>query len=130
MTVVASFLGCGNGRPTLSGIITLDGKPLGATEGVRVTIMFYPEGGGAPAGALADANGRYILSTGQQEGIAEGRYVAIISATESTPSASPGGEPQKRVITPARYADPKQSGLAVDVKPGSNTFDLKLESGP
>lgn len=122
------MLGCGNSLPTVSGRLTLDGQPLAASDTVRVTIMFYPEGGGAPAAALADSSGRYELATGGREGIAAGRYVAVISATESSPST--GGTAPKRVLTPAKYADPKQSGLQVKVMPGSNTFNFDLNSEP
>jgi hypothetical protein len=113
----------------VSGTLTLDGQPLAASDTVRVTIMFYPEGGGAPAAALADTNGRYELSTGGQMGIAQGRYVAVVSATDSSSDAA-GGAPRKKIITPVKYADPKQSGLVADVKPGNNTIDFALESQP
>lgn len=126
---IALSSGCGSGTPTVSGTLTLDGKPLAASDTVRVTLMFYPEGGGAPAAALADANGRYELSTGGQVGVAQGRYVAVVSAVE-TSGAAGGGAPQKKILTPAKYADPKQSGLVADVKPGNNTINFDLKSQP
>jgi hypothetical protein len=121
--------GCGGGTSSVSGKLTLDGEPLARTENVSVTIMFYPESGsGAPAAALADEAGGYVLSTGSQQGLAPGNYVVTLSATEFTPPAVAGGMPGNRVLTPARYANPKQSGLRAEVKPGSNTFNFDLRS--
>jgi hypothetical protein len=127
---LGGFAGCGESLPTVSGNLTLDGRPLAASDTTRVTIMFYPEGGGAPAAALVDSNGHYQLATGAKEGVAVGRYVAVVSATDSAPSGVAGGSPRKKVLTPAIYANPKQSGLVADVKPGSNTFDFDLKSKP
>jgi hypothetical protein len=121
--------GCGNGLSSVSGRITLDGKPLAGSKSVRVMIMFYPESGtGAPAAAIADESGDYVVSTGSQSGLAPGNYVVTLSATEFTPAADPRGMPTKRVLTPARYANPKESGLRAEVQPGRNTFDFKLHS--
>lgn len=121
--------GCGNGLSSVSGTLNLDGTPLARTDNVNVTIMFYPESGsGAPAAAMADETGRYVLSTGSQESLAPGSYVVTLSATEFTPPTAAGGMPNRRVLTPARYANPKQSGLRAEVKPGRNTFDFELSS--
>jgi hypothetical protein len=90
--------------------------------------MFYPEGGGAPAAAVADDVGRYQLATGAQTGLAPGKYTVIIAATESAPMAKEG-KTNKRVITPAEYMDPKKTKLRAEVQPGSNTFDFDLKSG-
>ena len=126
--VLAIAVGCGEALPTVSGQLTLDGQPLSASDTVRVTIMFYPESDGAPAAALADHRGWYELATGATQGIAPGRYVAVVSAVDS--SSGTDGTPQKRVITPEIYADPTRSGLVAEVKPGSNRFDFDLKSNP
>lgn len=123
LALLTAALGCGNTLSSVSGTLTLDGKPLAASDTVHVTIMFYPEGGGAPASARVDSSGRYELATGAAEGIAEGRYVAIVSAIESAGGAA-------KSLTPEKYADPKQSGLAIEVRPGNNTFDFELKSKP
>ena len=121
--------GCGSGRSSVSGTLTLDGKPLAGSENVQVTIIFYPESGiGAPAAAMADQDGRYAVSTGSQAGLAPGNYAVALSATEYGTTNTAGGMPAKRVLTPARYANPKQSGLRAEVQPGRNTFDFDLQS--
>jgi hypothetical protein len=106
----------------------MNGKPLARTENIHVTIMFFPEsGGGTPASAVADESGRYALSTGAQTGLAPGKYVVTLAAIEARPTSN-GGAPNKRVITPSRYANPKESDLRADVQPGRNAFDFDLNS--
>jgi hypothetical protein len=78
---------------------------------------------------LTDDEGRYQLATGAKVGLAPGNYAVVIAATESEPAAAGSESSKKRVITPARYANPKQSGFHAEVKPGSNTFDFELTSG-
>lgn len=128
LVMSVALTGCGNGLSSVSGDLTLDDQPLAGSDRVRATIMFYPESGGAPAAALADESGGYVLSTGAQDGLAPGNYLVIVSATESSPPAVAGGTPSKRVLTPEKYANPKQSGLRAEVKPGRNTFNFDLKS--
>src|SRR4051812_20217881 len=88
--------GCSRAPASVSGKLTLDGKALAGSNQVRVTIMFYPEAGGAPAAAIADDQGRYQLATGAQVGLAPGKYTVIVAATESAPKAK-GDMPNKRL---------------------------------
>jgi hypothetical protein len=128
LSLTAALAGCGGSAASVNGKLTLDGEPLAGSNRVRVTIMFYPQAGGVPAAALADEQGRYSLSTGSRVGLAPGDYVVVVAATESEAPAYASTEPRKRVITPARYADPKKSMLSAKVKPGRNTFDFDLTS--
>jgi hypothetical protein len=128
LLVVCVLPGCGGAPASVSGKLTLDGKPLAGSNQARVTIMFYPEAGGAPAGAVADEQGRYQLATGAQVGLAPGKYIVIVAATESTPTAR-ADIPNKRIVTPIEYMDPKKTKLRAEVQPGSNTFDFDLTSG-
>lgn len=115
-------IGCNDGRSSVSGTLTLDGKPLAKTKSVQVTVMFFPESGaGVPAAAMADESGRYVLSSGAKSGLAPGKYVVTLAGTEASASG-------KRLVTPLRYSDPKQSDLRADVQPGGNTFDYDLSS--
>jgi hypothetical protein len=129
--LVAMFLltGCGSDLASVSGTLTLDGKPLARTENTNVTIMFYPESGsGAPAAAMTDESGQYELTTGSQQGVAPGKYVVTLSASQFDPPSPEGGPPGRRFLTPVRYASPGESELRADVEPGSNTFDFDLKS--
>jgi hypothetical protein len=128
LCLITALAGCGGSAASVSGKLTLDGQPLAANNRVRVTVMFYPRAGGVPAAALADDAGRYSLSTGSHVGLAPGEYVVVVAATESEAPANPSAEPRKRIITPAKYADPKKSMLSATVKPGRNTFDFDLTS--
>jgi hypothetical protein len=120
--------GCGSGLSSVSGKLTLDGQPLARTDQVEITIMFYPESGiGAPAAGIVDESGRYSVFTGRQDGIAPGDYVVTLAAVETKP-AGPGRPPSKRVITPQRYTNPRESELRAAVQPGRNTFDFELTS--
>lgn len=120
--------GCGGAPASVRGKLTLDGKTLAGSNQLRVTIVFYPEAGGAPAGAVANEQGRYQLATGAQVGLAPGKYIVIVAATESAPTAKEG-IPNKRIVTPTEYMDPKKTKLRAEVQPGSNTFDFDLTSG-
>ncbi len=120
--------GCGGAPSSVSGTVTLDGKPLAGSESTRATVMFYPVSSGAPAAALTDANGKYTLATGSQAGLNPGTYAVVISATESKPPSDQGQAPPKRLITPEKYADPERSGFRVDVELGRNVFDFELVS--
>ena len=112
--------GCSDGRSSVSAKVTLDGRPLGRMEHRNVTIMFRPEAGGAPASACwtirADTACRQA-----QGGLAPGRYIVTLAAVENSPSG-------KRVVSPARYTNARESDLRADVKSGSNTFDFDLSS--
>ncbi len=128
---VLTLAGCGNGLANVSGQITLNGSPLAASETVRGTVYFFPEGGtGAPAVGLVDAEGEYSLSTGSEGGVSPGAYLVTISASELIPAKIPGEAPGGRAITPRKYADPSQSGFRVQVASGSNVFDFALEGQP
>jgi hypothetical protein len=128
LLAVCVLTGCGRAPASVSGKLTLDGKPLAGSNQMRVTIMFYPEAGGAPAGAVADEQGRYQLATGAQVGLAPGSYTVLVAATESAPTAKEGMS-KKRIVTPAEYMDAKKTKLRAEVQPGSNTFDFDLKSG-
>lgn len=129
LLIILTLTGCGDGFSSVTGQIKLDGNPLAGGENVAVTIMFYPESGrGSPAAALADESGNYALSTGARKGLPPGNYVVTLSASEFTPPTVAGGMPTRKDLTPARYTNPKLSGLRAEVKPGRNTFDFDLSS--
>ena len=95
----------------------------------RITVLFVPAGGiGATTAALVDEDGGYELATGSQGGIKPGSYLVSISGVDVIRSADGSAPPGKRQATPARYADPQQSGFRADVEPGSNTFNFELKS--
>jgi uncharacterized protein YceK len=124
----SSLSGCGNGLASVSGTVTLDGQTAGGTDRYG-TVSFYREsGGGAPAIGIIDESGHYVLKTGSQDGIEPGTYLVGVAIKKVTPPASPGGLPQAKLISPAKYASVVQSGLKEVVKTGRNSIDFSLSS--
>lgn len=120
--------GCGERSSTVTGRVTLDGRPLAGGTDVRAMIQFAPEKGGPTAVGTLDGNGEYQLSSGSNQGLPPGSYYVTVSASQLLRGPNPGDPASGRPITPRRYANAKESGLSADVKPGSNTFDFALVS--
>lgn len=141
-------VGCSRGdRPviaTASGIVTLDGNPV---EGATVT--FEPVSGGRPCFGITDMEGRYkITSYEENDGAPVGdHYVSVIKITGpgasapagtdnsmslsdiAPPGAEESGDPDKGTVylVPRKYINAKTSGLKITVPDGgSSELDLKL----
>jgi hypothetical protein len=124
------LLGCGSDLASVSGAVTLDGKPLTCNDRTCGTIQFSPEGGhGTTASGALDENGKYQLSSGSRLGVLPGKYLVSVWAQEIIPNKIPGGAPGGRLVTPEKYADIKKSGFTAEVVRGRNTFDYALSSG-
>jgi hypothetical protein len=122
-------VGCGNNLAAVSGTVTLDGDPVIGGEQMYGTVSFYrEEGGGAPAVAIIDSAGKYVLRTGGRNGVEPGAYLVGIAIKKITPSTTPGGMPQAELISSPRYASVSQSGLREVVEPGTNTVDFQITS--
>jgi hypothetical protein len=118
--------GCQERPTTVSGTVTLDGRPLTVPADARGTVVIQPDGGhGTMATGLLDSTGHFNLATGSSPDIARGKYLVTVSVTQLLPKAE-NGEQGAKLITPEKYASPRESGLEIDVKPGENqvTFDL------
>jgi hypothetical protein len=128
--------GCGGKRPNLppqypvSGIITLDGKPL-ATAG----IMFLPRGEtrGTGAFAMTDAAGKYSLKTDHGgAGAPEGEYAVTISKVVNRdgtpyipkPDVAEAGERESLAAT---YSDSMKTILTAKVPKGGDTINFELK---
>lgn len=118
--------GCQERPTTVSGAVTLDGRPLTVPADARGTVVFQPDGGqGTTATGLLDSTGHFNLATGSSTEIARGKYYVTVSVAHLLPKVE-NEEQGAKLITPAKYASPRDSGLEFDVKPGENriTFDL------
>jgi hypothetical protein len=122
--LLVGLAGCG-GPARVSGNVTLDGKPL--TKGA---ITFAPTGDGPVATGSINSSGRYTLQVGTQSAIPPGTYTVTIVAVEPVPPTPEHPEPLPKLLTPAKYNNPATSGLAAEVKRGSNSFDYQLISEP
>lgn len=123
-------IGCSRSGPVVArveGIVTLDGKPLSAG---RVT--FWPEAGRSSSGWI-EADGSYTLGTFREfDGAVLGHHKVAVTAASKTPTGPPDfdrdGPPDgwPRSPIPARYSNPDSSGVACDVRPGTNEFHIEL----
>jgi hypothetical protein len=129
----------------VSGVVTYKGKPL---EGATVT--FIPSTNPVPAYGLTDAEGKFQLTTYEQDdgAIIGEHFVTIDKTTGSTPPATPPSTgnndpedfdnyvppslgvtppPVVTYLVPERYSRPEASGLTAKVAaegPNSFTFNL------
>jgi hypothetical protein len=122
--------GCGGGRElgTVSGRITLDGKPLPDAR-----VNFQPTGEtknpGIGSFGKTNANGEYSLTLIDQtaEGAIVGTHRVMIKAV-----AGGEGDPTDDKRRPGKDLVPPEynikSTLTFDVKPGHNTKDWTLET--
>jgi hypothetical protein len=127
--LLACAAGCGvDHGASVSGTVTLDEQPL--TSGA---VTFHPASNtGAAAYGQIDSTGRYTLSTGSEQSLAPGQYVATVVATEAAapPPADNKTLPQTpKLLTPPRYGNAATSDLKFEVVAGSNTIPLELKSG-
>jgi len=126
--MVACLLGVGlltgcsskNGLSTasVSGAVTLDGRPIGGGS-----VLLVSEGGLGVSGDV-QADGKYVLKC------LPGKYfVAVSPPPPPDPLApKPSSAPSAEVKIPKPYQDAGTSGLLADVKDGSNSLDFSLDS--
>jgi Carboxypeptidase regulatory-like domain len=123
LLLVLLLAGCGPGRIEVSGVATLDGKPV---EGAAV--LFKPTAGGPAAFAVTDAGGRYRLESANHPGVTPGTYEVTIRKQKTlgvgtNELVGPGGVQVKNLL-PIRYGDSATSGFRFTV-PAEN-YDLPL----
>ena len=135
----AAWAGChradGDGpkQVPVSGIVTLDGKPL-----AKATLTFIPVGETRGAGATGrtDKEGRYQLTYARgRMGTPAGQYRVAISKRlmpdgkevpdddKTPPIESPASE-----SLPPRYSNEQDSTLLATVPPDGGTLDFALKS--
>jgi hypothetical protein len=125
-----AFIGCGGeqGTAKVSGVVTLNGQPVdGAAVG------FIGREGARLATAQTDASGKFTLYAALGKNVVT---IAKASANPAPPTDAPmemptEGEYQKMIQKvksefPARYADPKTSGLSADVVEGMPPIEFAL----
>jgi hypothetical protein len=146
VTWLVALAGCsGEKAPpsgTVSGRLTLDGRPLSA-----VTLQFRDPTKGILALSAQDTgpNGEYHLKVGIGPQVPVGEYVvsilpdvdeAALLASEAGATPERIAEAQrkssasttKKVDVPGRYLSEQTSGLKATVVEGANTFDFDLKS--
>ena len=118
------FSGCGGALATVEGVVTLDNQTL-----KQGTVTLHPTSQGQVAYGTIQADGRFVINTGEQMGLTPGSYTATVvslappAASESHELPSPGEH-----LTPTRYASVATSDLNIEIRPGQNEVPLKLTS--
>lgn len=133
VALLAAAAGCGgSGLPSLTGTVTIDGKPAPA----GVAIQFSPTAaGGSPSYAQTDADGKYEAQFSfNKTGIQPGEHsVKLIPGSveapmpEIGPNGQPIGPPPKNPMAnlPKTYWEEIE---VIQVEAGSNTHDIALAS--
>jgi hypothetical protein len=122
--LILLLTGCGKLPATVSGQVTLDGKPLSTGN-----IAFNPVKSGSVAIGSIDSQGSYRVSSGTESGLQPGDYVVTVVATEAI--APPMGNEAPKppaLLTPAKYQSPATSDLKVTITAGSNSYSPALKS--
>lgn len=129
LLLIFVLTGCGGTYDsTVSGIVTLDGEPLG-----RGRVTFYPTTPGPPCIGTINGQGRYEISTGLEEGLPSGEYTITVVANappEQSEGERGGPPPAGKLLTPAWYKTKQHSGLKKSIQPGANEIELALTSEP
>ena len=148
---VLVLAGCGYRRPGLvqvTGMVTLDGEPVGAAS-----VSLTPVAGGRQADGGTNDKGIFFLSSySSRDGAILGKHRVSVTKMVPTPAAekrlrqwqeqnkSAEGQGEMaappidlqasdyRNLLPARYADPASSGLEVEVSRGMKPITLDLRS--
>jgi hypothetical protein len=118
----------------VSGTVTYKGKPV---PGATVTFIADTKAAAASKSASdpqwparcvgqADEDGNYTLAWDDfHSGAPEGTYKVAIVATEPFQEGDDPDEPRENAI-PAKFGNPKTSGLTAKVEPGDNVLDFPL----
>lgn len=131
--------GCGGPSTTLTGTVTVDGRPAPA----GLLLEFSPTAAGTSAYAATDAQGRYeACLTFQRKGIEPGEHrvrlmpgSAAVSVAPKSAAPSPAAPPLRPPTAPpgraggfprAYYAEIER----IMIQPGRNHHDLSLSTEP
>jgi hypothetical protein len=129
--LLALTFGCRQAPTTVSGAVTLGGKPLSLQSDQRGKVIFQrADGHGALAAGTLDPSGHFQLGTGSSFEVAPGDYKVAISVSEPLP-VKENAEASAKLVTPIKYSSTTDSGLSANVKSGKNvfSFDMAVEPG-
>ncbi len=127
--VFVAFAACQERPTTVSGTITLDGRPLAVGSDARGTVTFHPANDqGTMSIGLIDTTGHYNLATGGSRIVAPGKYDVSVSVVRLLPKVE-DVEQGTELVTPAKYVTAHSSGLQADVTPATeNRLSFNLVS--
>jgi hypothetical protein len=136
LVLICFTTGCGGsgadpGTVNVKGTVTLDGKPLDAA-----TVAFIGREGARLSSATTDGAGKFTIRA------AVGKNVITVAKASASPAPPSSDEPQLmpaqgeyqklaqavKSEVPAKYGDPKTSGLSLDVKDSTPDVEFALSS--
>jgi len=103
---------------TISGKVTLDGKPLNAGR----VIFAHVEGPAAAADIQPDGTYKVEAAVGMTRVAIDHR-----GAPEAVPGSREGMMGPGKSLVPEKYAVADTSGLTLDVKSGKNDFNIEMK---
>lgn len=119
--------GCGSGLVPVSGLVTLDGKPV---EGATVT--FITEDGTQSASGQTDASGNFTLSDAGKPGVRPGTYKVLVTKSKGAEAPGEGADPNDMAKAMKKAADEDakaaKAAKAKAGKPAGSDMMSKMKS--
>jgi hypothetical protein len=115
--------GCGDntGPAKVSGVVTLDGKPLPNTN-----VIFNPvSSNNLICAGGTDANGRYEIYYADRK---SGAPVGLYKVTLTNGQSGENGMEEKPETVPEKYRDTTTTELEYNIKSGRNNINIDLKS--
>src|SRR5262245_26970608 len=138
-SVASAMLPVGCNRGSVLGTVPVSGKVTYRGQAVaNATVTFIGEGDARAAVAVTDPRGVYRLKTLDSAGATPGKYVVLVSQTETASgddkpismdeaAKNRGKAREPKQLLPPKYSDPAKTPLKYEVQSGrTNTFDLQL----
>lgn len=130
-SLAVAIAGCGDGMglTNVSGVVTLDGKPV-----PDATVTFIPKGEteSSPSYGTTDAGGYYsLMFSRDREGVMPGTYDVTIETEKMPPSdikamKADGLEVPEYVPVPTKYS--QAGAITKQVEPDGGEINLELTS--
>jgi hypothetical protein len=137
LALVMSLSGCGGsneaGTVPIEGVVTVDDKPI-----AQASVAFIGKDGARLASASTDGAGKFKLRAALGKNV-----VTVAKAPPGGPAPPPSDEPQLMPTegeyvkmqkaaagseVPAKYGDPKTSGISFDITESMKSVDVVLSS--
>lgn len=127
-----AFLGCAEKFHSVSGIVTIDGKPL---DNGSITIV--PASGGSPAYGGTNDQGEFSLETNNKSGVRAGTYKVTLQkfATPKKNSKIQDDEGRKgnfdaipKSAIPERFNSAKDSPLSITVPSADGKYLIDVKT--
>jgi len=133
IALALGVLGCGSDGPDMApagGVVLYNSKPL-----ADANVVFTPPTG-RPAVGVTNSEGRFQLTTvDAHDGAVIGSHVVTITKSEKVEIPPEGNQrpldpdkiPTPKRLLPAKYGNPRESGLSAQVAADAAANDFKFE---